>query len=226
MSFLSRSERRLAFTLVELLTVMAIIGMLAAIIIPAVSGSRERGRRAYCQNNLSQLGRGIMMFADENGERLPPVSLNVTESYWDRAVLPYIGNASNAMACLSDPLLSGSQALGNARTYAVNATPDWGYRVPFGRYGQPTTALRMSDLDFNKGDLILAGERVGTDLGNRGYIGWFNYCGLDFQRATLHRNGGNYLMASMAVRYMETNSPAFNIAEGNRGNLWTVYTAN
>ncbi|MBI2825861.1 MAG: DUF1559 domain-containing protein [Planctomycetia bacterium] len=48
--------RRAAFTLVELLVVVAIIGLLVALLIPAVQAAREAARRAECANNLKQIG--------------------------------------------------------------------------------------------------------------------------------------------------------------------------
>ena len=61
----------LGFTLIELLGVVAIIGILAAILLPALARSRESARRASCLNNLSQIGLTFRMFADENDGRLP-----------------------------------------------------------------------------------------------------------------------------------------------------------
>ncbi len=48
------------FTLVELLVVIAVLGMLMALLMPAVQSTREAGRRATCENNLYNLGRGML----------------------------------------------------------------------------------------------------------------------------------------------------------------------
>jgi prepilin-type N-terminal cleavage/methylation domain-containing protein/prepilin-type processing-associated H-X9-DG protein len=60
-----------AFTLVELLTVIAIMALLAAILFPVFSRARENGRRASCAANLKQLGLAFGQYCQDADEKLP-----------------------------------------------------------------------------------------------------------------------------------------------------------
>jgi prepilin-type N-terminal cleavage/methylation domain-containing protein len=62
----------MGFTLIELVIVMAIISILAAIMLPTAIIAQERARRAVCMNNLRQIGMALAMYAEENGGRTPP----------------------------------------------------------------------------------------------------------------------------------------------------------
>ena len=57
------------FSLVELLVVLAIVSLLAALILPALSRAKERGRRAVCLNNLSQVLKSCTMYAMDNQDK-------------------------------------------------------------------------------------------------------------------------------------------------------------
>ena len=68
-----RTARDRGFSLVELVVVMAIITVLAAIMFPMIFTAREAARRRVCMSNLRQIGMALQMYAGDHGGRLPPV---------------------------------------------------------------------------------------------------------------------------------------------------------
>lgn len=63
--------RPAAFTLVELLTVIAVIALLAALLFPAVSRATGQARATACLSNLRQIGTSLRLYLDENVNRFP-----------------------------------------------------------------------------------------------------------------------------------------------------------
>ncbi len=68
---LAAQNRRAAFTLVELLVVITIIGMLMSLLLPAVNAARESARRAICNNSVRSIGQAISAYASANNSNYP-----------------------------------------------------------------------------------------------------------------------------------------------------------
>ena len=92
-----------AFTLIELLVVIAIISILAAIIFPVFSQARDKARQASCASNERQVSTGILMYAQDYEEALPPEATVVAglEVLWPEITHSYIGT-TGIQRCPSD----------------------------------------------------------------------------------------------------------------------------
>src|SRR5262245_24478729 len=86
------------FTLVELLVVIGIIGLLVALLLPAIQAAREAARRSQCSNHLRQLGVAVHNYESSN-KRFPPITvlpLGQTYQPWSAhaRLLPYLEEQS------------------------------------------------------------------------------------------------------------------------------------
>ncbi|MBN8247234.1 MAG: prepilin-type N-terminal cleavage/methylation domain-containing protein [Verrucomicrobia bacterium] len=96
-----------AFTLVELLVVLAIVGLLAALLLPAAGRASERARSTACRSNLGQIGVALRLYLDDHQQHFP-VMVNRTRDtnrFATNAVeivmRPHLGNP-RALRCPSD----------------------------------------------------------------------------------------------------------------------------
>jgi len=106
---------RRAFTLIELLVGGSIIGLLIAILVPSLKRARESGKRTHCAANLKAIGVGMLVYLEQNNDRLPfasmmpsigPMPLDAVpdqEPIFIADVLqPFLGKQTQVFRCLSD----------------------------------------------------------------------------------------------------------------------------
>jgi prepilin-type N-terminal cleavage/methylation domain-containing protein len=104
-----------AFTLVELLAVIAIIGVLAGLVFPAIQRAREKAKMAKCANNLKQFAHAIDLFKIEEGD-FPNWLSNLYPSYI---------SSKESYICPGDYCTEGDKSPYNDHTGADGGMPWW-----------------------------------------------------------------------------------------------------
>src|SRR5688572_18149761 len=99
-------HRPAGFTLVELLVVIAIVCVLIAILLPALSRSKEHARRVKCAANLHAIGHGLIMYVQVSGHYPGALTQDVTISrqvvaIWPARLRPYLNNVTDIFTCPS-----------------------------------------------------------------------------------------------------------------------------
>ncbi|MCA9258286.1 MAG: DUF1559 domain-containing protein, partial [Planctomycetales bacterium] len=134
-----------------LLVVIAIIGVLVALLLPAVQAAREAARRAQCSNNLKQLGLACMNYESAK-QTLPPGAYILEGSMWSAFLLPYLEETKSMSRMRIEEGNINSQ-WAHPSPYADSNTLGESYRnvliceVPFESFRCPSAGLPLHQVD-------------------------------------------------------------------------------
>jgi prepilin-type N-terminal cleavage/methylation domain-containing protein len=117
----SRVDVATAFTMPELLVVVAIIAVLVALLVPVVSRLRVRSKRTACKATLAQLGHAMEMYRGANRGKFPralilpwiapiPQQTQPAKPVVSGLLGPYVANAAEAFHCVADDLATSKAA--------------------------------------------------------------------------------------------------------------------
>lgn len=115
---MTRKSTRTAFTLIEILVVVSILGLLIALLLPAVQSARAAARRAQCQNNLRNIGLAIQNHAEARTHFPTGVGRYPADTSFLVQILPFV-----EMTPLYDSINMADHMLSNANLTAFNQAP-------------------------------------------------------------------------------------------------------
>lgn len=190
------------FTLVELLVVLAIIGMLVGLLLPAVQQAREAARRMACTNNLRQMGIAILNYESQNA-CFPGMGSSASEMCGfsvQAKILPFMEQDSlNQLIDYSVPPMSGSKgsmslnpAQADAAAVKISSylCPSDGENPTYSEYQLSQGGRTLNGTNF----MVVVGSGKGTNYDMRYPTDAIFYCESKVTFGMIQDGAGSTLM--------------------------------
>lgn len=154
-----------AFSLVELLVVLAIVSLLAALTLPALARARSRAQGVVCAGQLRQLGVAVRLYASDHDDFLPRSQHSAVahrERPWGSALAPYLGGHAEAWTQLLVTVYHcPSDGRANAWSYGLNVYFELGPEDDY--EGKPGSWRRLGSIPRPSLTILFAENRSGAD---------------------------------------------------------------
>jgi len=199
-------DRRSAFSLVEILVVVAIIAILATTLALNWDNLKEYAQRTASLGNMRQIGVAFYEYAGDNDSRLPQRVTDTNVSHkWPALLADYlqdprvyaaVGDRSNYIFRHLDPLSDA----GNNTSYIMNGYND------IGAFTNPSVQVRLSQLDRPASVILLGTPKSGSKQFYMDMLEGSNGNHKDVLNLTMYGPGSDYLFADGSARFLTTNT--------------------
>lgn len=215
-------NKKLTFTLIELLIVIAIIGILLSLLLPSLTKAREVAKRAVCSSNLSQQNKNMMLFAVNNDSEFTyAAQQNIGfKISWDDRFSPYLKYGRKranrlekdkdleafkdlSFVCPSD---NADRGIYVARSYSLNGGGNQSYNTKLmskmrGLGNENGLSIKVQQVDNPPSDVYMFMEAA-TKHNQRG--SWGYSTGRTMNRPIMHERPFflNYVMTDGHTEYM------------------------
>jgi len=183
--------KKRGFTLIEMLVVVGILAVLAAVLFPVFASVRENGRRAACQSNLKQIGLAMQQYLQDNDHRYPPTNIEFPRPY---PLLAYVGD-SRVFLC---PDISEAQKQGLGQVGGISLGYGYDYPRLITRSAPMAPWSGISDAEISHPAALWLYQ-------DSAQFFWRKLtapCGHPVIASAQHAGGGNYVFADGHVQWL------------------------
>ncbi len=186
--------RKLAFTIIEILIVLLILGVLIAILVPVISSSLKKSKESACLSNIKQVGLAMKLYLQDNDDLYPPYGAGESEK-----ILGYVVKKANVSSC---PIVTTKE---NDSKFV----PGFASNALLHGFA-PITSPTRDSLILSPSSTVQIVEINGTDA----VTSWL--AGFEQQRGRRHHGGGNVLLCDGHARWYDP-SQIRGVGEGTNG---------